>query len=218
MHGHDERMLIIDGHPEPDSLTAALAASYQRGAGGTLLCLRDLRFDPILRREQALEPDLAEARALISASDHVAWLFPTWWAGPPALLKAFIERAFTPGYAYQHVAGQALHQRLLRGRSARMVTTMDAPWWWYSAVYQRALHAAFVNATLRYVGFSVRSTTLYGVRGRTRAQLSSAIERLRVVGERDAMAVASRRSNRPARPRLPSAAADRTRPPSTSPY
>ncbi len=179
-------MLIVDGHPEPDSLSAALAAAYREGAGGRLLALRDLQFDPILRRHgQDLEPDLIEARAQIRAAEHVAWFFPTWWAGPPALVKGFIDRTFTPGWAYRYEPGRALPRRLLAGRSARVVTTMDAPWWWYSAIHTRALHAAFVNATLRYVGFSVSTSTLYGVRNRTRAQLRVRIAAMHTLGERD---------------------------------
>lgn len=205
-------MLIIDGHPEPESLSAALAAAYCGGAGGRLLALRDLRFDPILRRSgQPLEPDLEQARAAIRAADHVAWFFPTWWGGPPALVKGFVDRTFTPGWAYKFEPGRLLQRRLLRGRSARVVTTMDAPFWWYSTIYARALHAAFVNATLRFVGFSVSTTTLYGVRTRSHAQLSASIERMRVTGERDARAVASRRSSYPALPRSGASAEGRTR-------
>lgn len=204
-------MLIVDGHPEADSLSAALAAAYCEGAGGRLLALRDLRFDPILRRHgQALEPDLLEARALIEAADHVAWFFPTWWAGPPALVKGFVDRTFLPGWAYAYEPGALLHKRLLRGRSARVVTTMDAPWWWYSAVYARALHAAFVNATLRYVGFSVSSSTLYGVRSRSREQLAHAVERMHALGTRDARGAASRLASRRSRLPSPSRAAGRT--------
>jgi NAD(P)H dehydrogenase (quinone) len=197
-------MLILDGHPEQDSLSAALATAYCDGAGGRLLALRDLRFDPILRRHgQALEPDLTEARRLIEASAHVAWFFPTWWAGPPALVKGFVDRTFLPGWAYEHAPGKLLHRRLLHGRSARVVTTMDAPWWWYSAVYARALHAAFVNGTLRYVGFSVSSTTLYGVREKTRARLEREVEYMRTLGARDASATegASRLASRRSLPR-----------------
>jgi NAD(P)H dehydrogenase (quinone) len=186
-------LLIIDGHPDRGTLTAALASAYRQGAAGAdtrVLELASLRFDPILRRGgQPLEPDLLEARAALLAARHVAWFFPTWWAGPPALVKGFIDRTFTPGFAYRQVPGRALHERLLRGRSARLVTTMDAPWWWYSAMYQRALHAAFSNATLRFVGFSVRSTTLYGVRTQSRAQLTRALERMEAIGARDAAAL-----------------------------
>lgn len=183
-----EDILIVQGHPESESLTSALATAYQRGSGGRLLSLCSLRFDPILRRsDQALEPDLEHAREAIVRAKHIAWFFPTWWSAPPALVKGFIDRVFTPGFAYRYVEGRALHERLLLGRSARFVTTMDAPWWWYRAVYHRSLHASFVNGTLRYVGFGpVHTNTLHGVRTMSCEQRSAAIARMEAVGSTDA--------------------------------
>ncbi|MGK3963877.1 hypothetical protein WMF38_06825 [Sorangium sp. So ce118] len=57
---------------------------------------------------------------------------------------------------------------LLAGRSARVVTTMDSPSWWYRFWHRRSVHASFVNATLRFVGFGpVRETTYFNQNTRT---------------------------------------------------
>lgn len=116
--GQAEAMhLIVLGHPAPTSLSDALGSAYERGlkkAGCEVevLTLRDLSFDPNLRSgfsgEQILEPDLQLAQESILRAVHVAWFFPTWWAGPPALVKAFIDRAFLPGYAFSYKTGRAL--------------------------------------------------------------------------------------------------------------
>lgn len=189
--------LVVFGHPTAESLSDALAEAYSEGLqrGGAAveqLKLRELSFDPSLRQgfsqRQALEPDLLRAQQLIERASHVAWFFPTWWAGPPALVKGFIDRTFLPGWAFAYRgSGNGLPDALLRGRSARLVTTMDSPNFWYQLWHRGSLHASFVNATLRYVGFGpVATTTLYGQRARTAEQRAAWVARLGREGEADA--------------------------------
>lgn len=190
--------LIILGHPAPTSLSDALGSAYEKGlkkAGCTVevLTLRDLVFDPHLRAgfsgKQSLEPDLKLAQDAILRASHVAWFFPTWWAGPPALVKAFIDRAFLPGYAFSYSKGHALPETLLKGRSARVVTTMDSPNFWYQLWHRSSLHASFVNATLKFVGFGpVRSNTLYRQKDLRVDERERFLRKMESVGEADAQA------------------------------
>lgn len=185
-------ILLIHGHPSETSLSRALAASYARGAaraGATIeeLDLTRLAFDPQLGpdlgKNQDLEPDLLHARRRIEAAGHVVWFFPTWWAGPPGVVKGFVDRTFLPGWAFRYrSSGNALPDALLRGRSARIVTTMDSPGFWYRLWHQSSIHGAFERAFLRYVGFSpVKTTVFYAVRTSTpklRARWLDQVERL----------------------------------------
>lgn len=177
-------ILVIDGHPSEHSFGHALADAYARGASqhATVerLALRDLSFDLNLRsghsREQPLEPSLVSARAMIERASHVAWLFPYWWGGPPALVKGFVDRVFLPGWAFKYRADHGLPDRLLTGRSARLLVTMDSPWWWYALAYKRSIHGSFANATLAFVGFSpVKTRVIYKVRELTEAQRTKVI-------------------------------------------
>ncbi|WP_437956835.1 NAD(P)H-dependent oxidoreductase [Sorangium sp. So ce119] len=188
--------LIIQGHPAPDSLSDSLARAYAIGLerGGARvehLALRSLSFDPHLRAgfsgRQELEPDLLQARTAIERSTHVAWFFPTWWAGPPALIKGFIDRTFLPGWSFAYRKRSPLPDGLLAGRSARVVTTMDSPSWWYRFWHRRSVHASFVNATLRFVGFGpVRETTYFNQNTRTPVQRETWLREMERIGERDA--------------------------------
>jgi putative NADPH-quinone reductase len=188
-------ILIILGHPAPHSLSDSLGHAYALGlrtAGVPveILVLRDLDFQPNLRAgfsgEQLLEPDLRNAQLAIERAEHVAWFFPTWWAGPPALVKAFIDRAFLPGWAFDYQKNKALPLTRLGGRSARLVTTMDSPSFWYWLWHWRALHASFVNATLRFVGIGpVWTTTFYGQRSQDSVRRAAFIDKMSRLGERD---------------------------------
>jgi NAD(P)H dehydrogenase (quinone) len=187
--------LVILGHPSPQSFSDALAEAYVRGlresgAIAELLSLRDLTFDPHLRAgfsgRQPLEGDLRVAQDKLASASHVAWFFPTWWGAPPALVKGFIDRAFLPGFAFKNRPGNGLPETLLKGRSSRVVTTMDSPSFWYQLWHRASLHGSFVNATLRYVGFGpVQATTIYRLRELSAEQRGKWLVRLEELGKRD---------------------------------
>lgn len=190
------RILVIEAHPTAGSYGQALAEAYAEGArsGGAevdRLVLGELEFDPVLwgghRGEQALEPDLVAAQRAIEQADHLVFEFPVWWGNLPALLKGFIDRTFLPGWAFRNVEGQALPDGLLAGRTARLLATMDSPWWWYWFKHGRAAHRAMGAATLNYVGIrSVSETTVYGLRTLSAETRSRWLEVARAAGVSDA--------------------------------
>lgn len=193
-------VLAILGHPNPDSLNAALWRTYveaarAEGAQVTAIALSDLDFDPILRAgyggTQPLEPDLLKLQAAIEACDHLVLFFPVWWAGPPALLKGAFDRVLLPGWAYRYEG--AVPIKLLKGRTARVVTTMDAPSWYYRWAYRRAAHRAVVQATLHFVGFSpVQETTYYIVRDRVKSHAERWFKELAASATKDVRAISKK--------------------------
>lgn len=123
--------LVIDGHPNPDSLTSAIARSYATGHGDArLLALRDLDFDPHLRfgyrKRIPVEPDLQDARDALHAADRIVIVTPMWWASVPALLKGFFDRALLPQHEYR-TSPAGFPQGLLAGRTGRMFLLADTP-------------------------------------------------------------------------------------------
>lgn len=132
------RILIIDGHPDPKGshFVHELADFYKQGAkegGHTVRLLRvgALRF-PLLKSSKAYvsgktPASIAAAQKSILWADHVVVLYPLWLGTMPAMLKGFFEQALRPGFAFaERGAGQHPH-RLLRGRSARIVVTRGMP-------------------------------------------------------------------------------------------
>ncbi|PPF76687.1 NAD(P)H-dependent oxidoreductase [Pseudoclavibacter sp. Z016] len=122
--------LVIDGHPNPDSLCAALAARYADAHGDAqVLAVRDLVFDQNLRRgytrRQELEPDLQQAWSAIQDAARIVIVTPVWWGSVPSLLQGFFDRLLLPRMAYD--ASGPLPKGLLKGRSARIILTADSP-------------------------------------------------------------------------------------------
>jgi NAD(P)H dehydrogenase (quinone) len=188
-------ILLINGHPNPHSFSAALSAAYEESARSQVqverLDLRELSFDLVLRhgyaQPQPLEPDLVRAAEAITRASHVVWFFPCWWNAPPALVKGFIDRVFTPGYAFRYHDRGQLPEKLLRGRSARLVTSMDSPRLWQWLVNGSALETSFTRSTLRFVGFSpVRRNVYYSAHAMDARARERALEDMRNAATRDA--------------------------------
>lgn len=186
---------LLTAHPLSDSFNAALADAWQRGAeraGATVrrFDVTRLQFDPVLRQAhegpQPDEPDLARVRAAFEESAHVTWVFPTWWVGLPAAMKALVDRLLLPRWSFRYEAGRALPRGLLAGRSTRYVTTMDSPGFWYRLVQHDALAGSFGRGTLRFVGFKpVERTLLFDVRHMTAPAREKWLRRLEGEGTRD---------------------------------
>jgi 1,4-dihydroxy-2-naphthoate octaprenyltransferase len=154
-------VLIILGHPRTNSLCGALADSYGEGAraAGTevrRLDLATLDFDPhvhtISPNQQTFEDDIRKARELILWAEHLVFVYPTWWGTMPALLKGFLDRVLTPGFAFKTSEGGTGYQGLLGGRSAQLITTMDTPPLIHRLVYRQPGRNAMARATLGFCG------------------------------------------------------------------
>ena len=57
--------------------------------------------------------------------DHLVFSFPIWWSAEPAILKGFLDRTLTPGFAYRYIGAKS--QGLLEGKTAALIVTSRAP-------------------------------------------------------------------------------------------
>ena len=134
-----KKILVIRAHTREDSFCNALTEQYTAGAKKTgneikIIDLRKLDLEGFLKNghnpSPEMTPDLQNAQQLISWADHLTFTYPTWWATPPAILKLFIERVIEPGFAYKYLESKGSipkWDKLLTGRSARVLSTMDSP-------------------------------------------------------------------------------------------
>lgn len=196
------KVLVILGHPNHASLCGALAEAYVGGArqGGQevrILRLGDLDFDlnyPTRPQDApGDEPDLAEARAQFVWAEHLVFVYPNWWGTMPALLKGFIDRIFTPGFAFR-LHDDGTWDRLLKGKSAQLITTMDTPGWVYRGIYGQPGINALRRATLQFCGVSPVRVLRFGtVFNSTAPQRGHWIEKARAAGRALARGVPDRR-------------------------
>lgn len=166
-----KKILVILGHSMADSLCGAISDRYVSAAQAAghdvqLLQLGQLKFDPVLhqgyRQIQTLEPDLIQAQNLITWADHITLVYPVWWGGAPALLKGFIDRVFVPGFAFKFHPQSAFQEKLLRGRTAHLLVTMDTPPWYYRLAYRLPVLGAMRMATLSFCGIKTIRSAVFG--------------------------------------------------------
>ena len=164
-------VLVILGHGSNSSFSAAVAETYAKAAeaaGHTVRVLRlaDLQFDALLHgsnpHHQALEPDLLAAQENIVWAQHIAWVFPVWWGGVPALLKGFFDRAFVSGWAFKFNTGSPFPVPLLKGRTAQLLVPMDTPPWYYAWVYCMPAIHQMRKTTLAFCGIRPTKTLMLG--------------------------------------------------------
>lgn len=168
----EKKILLINGHPDKQSFNYALCEAYKRGAMESNeeikeICIADLAFDPNLkygyRLRTNLEPDLVEAWEKIKWADHLVWIHPVWWGGMPALSKGFIDRLFLPGMAFEYRPGSIFWDKLLKNKTARIITTLDQPGWYYRLVYARPSVNQLKKSTLKFCGISPVFVTYVGI-------------------------------------------------------
>lgn len=153
--------LILDGHPDGGRLVTSLLDSYAAalpaGTQLTRFAVRDLAFDPNLRAgysaDQPWEPDLQALAAAVDACDHLVVAFPLWWGAEPAQLKGLLDRLLLPGWAFRYHKGDPMWDRLLAGRSADLIVTMDTPPWYLRLAYGDAVIKRWSRQVLGFVGF-----------------------------------------------------------------
>ncbi|AOZ92167.1 NAD(P)H-dependent oxidoreductase [Paenibacillus crassostreae] len=186
------KIVVIIGHPHGDSYCAALATAYiqaatKSGASVRVIDLSTIQFDPNLRygyhQRMELEEDLIIAREAITWADHLVFVYPTWWGTMPAILKGFIDRTFLPGFAFKYRPNSMLWDKLLKGKSAHLIVTMDTPSWYNRFVYKQAGHRVMKRATLQFCGVNpVRVTDIGPVKSLSNEQRQKWITRIEKLG------------------------------------
>lgn len=187
-----ERILIIDGHPDPDRRRYghALAETYAEGARATgkhvrLIAIADSDV-PMLRTAAAFAapPDDAvvlRAREDLLWCDHLVLVFPLWLGGAPSLLRAFLEQAARGGFMAD-TGGTGIRPRL-KGRSGRVIVTMGMPALIYRLMFHEHGVSNIIQGVLGFAGIGPIRHTLFGaVEAVKPVELARRLDRVRALG------------------------------------
>lgn len=188
-----KHLLIINGHPDKQSYNYALSEAYKTGAQETnatisQINISDLNFNPNLqfgyRQRTELEPDLIDAIEKIKNANHIVWVFPMWWYGYPAIMKGFVDRTFLPGIAFEPIEGKPLPKKLLKGKTARIIITADAPRWYDYLFMKSPAINQFKKGTLEFCGIKpVKLTYIAPVKNSSLDWREKWLEKIAVLGE-----------------------------------
>ena len=167
--------LIVTSHPNPDALTHAVARCIAEGitsAGtGATAELADLSaegFDPRFnqddmkghQREASFPADVLAEQARLERADALVLVFPVYWWSMPALMKGWIDRVFSNGWAYDASSGRGVLKKLghlpihlvgLGGADERT---------WHKRGYTDAMKIQIETGIFDYCGAPVLSSTV----------------------------------------------------------
>jgi putative NADPH-quinone reductase len=107
--------LLVVAHPCDDSYCRALADAAERGlvAGGHTvdrIDLYEVGFRTAMSRAERLayetddpisDPQVADHAQRLLAAETLVFVYPTWWAGLPAIVKGWLERVLVPGVGFR---------------------------------------------------------------------------------------------------------------------
>lgn len=188
-----KNILIINGHPNKNSLNFALAESYKKGAlesGANVLEINicDLKFNPNLEfgyeKRMDLEIDLIESLEKIKKANHIVWVHPVWWGGFPAIMKGFIDRVFLPTIAFRYRDNSIWWDKLLVGKTSRIITTLDQPSWTYRFLFARPSINQLKKCILEFCGISpVRVTYVENVKTLNNTKITKYLEKINKLGK-----------------------------------
>jgi NAD(P)H dehydrogenase (quinone) len=150
-------VFIVYAHPEKRSFNSAMkdlavAALTEQGHQVVVSDLYDMHFwagagqgDFIAQSAEPLNlqasqltalktagfaPEIAAEIEKLRACNLLILHFPLWWFSMPAIMKGWIDRVFTYGFAYGVMGGPSTN---LAGRKALVVTTTGGPAATYTA-------------------------------------------------------------------------------------
>jgi NAD(P)H dehydrogenase (quinone) len=192
--GLSMKFLVLYAHPVADSFGAAVHrrvvdALTQNGHEIDDCDLYAENFCPAMSADERRNYHDSSANTSTVLTDierlcraeGVVFVFPTWWYGPPAILKGYIDRVWVPGVAFELRNGRT-RPLLQHIRRFAVVTTYGSPWWLNKFVARDPNRHAFMHG-IRYLvarRAATRWLALYGLDYASGAKRHRFLERVGV--------------------------------------
>ncbi|MBD5798021.1 NAD(P)H dehydrogenase [Bacillus pseudomycoides] len=126
--------LIVYAHPNPQSFNHAILETVkdeleEKGHEVRVRDLYELNFNPVLAASDFVSfsqgntpADIKEEQEHITWADNITFIYPVSWAGLPAILKGYVDRVFSHGFAYAY--GENGIETLLSSKKRLLLSTM----------------------------------------------------------------------------------------------
>lgn len=165
--------LIIYAHPNQDSLNSyfkqQVVGKLEKGNHEVVVRdLYDLNFDPVLSMDDIIgqmkgtvKAKIKEEQGHISWAETITFIYPIWWTGLPAIMKGYIDRVMSYGFAYCY--DQGIQKGLLAGKEAIVINTHGKS----NAEYQeigmdKALSLTSDKGVYTYCGLEIKEHFFFG--------------------------------------------------------
>lgn len=147
--------------------------------------LYEMHFQPVftaldMKRIEHRNPssDIEEEQSLITESDVLIMMYPVWWWSPPAILKGYLDRVFTDGFAFRYEEDGPVG--LLQNKRAFVfTTTRESAKEMQEKGFDLVVRKQIVEGTLEMIGYQVEYHNFAGVTSideESRAQMLRLVE------------------------------------------
>lgn len=157
--------LIIYANYKEDSFTAAirdtLSDIFHRNKNDVVVRdLYEIKFNPVLSKndlesidKEIFPVDIMREQKFIIWADLICFVYPIWWSGMPAILKGYIERVFTPGFAFDYESG--LPRPLLTGKKLMLFNTTGSKKIFQDQKRKDALNVITEDCIFKFCGMDI---------------------------------------------------------------
>ena len=133
------KVLVVYAHPHPASFNHAILDAVLEGLSeadheSDVIDLYEMGFDPCLKVEDFVKirsgsnsDDVLLHQSRLSKADAIVFIHPNWWGSPPAILKGWIDRVFSMGYAYKADQETGAMIGLLHAKKSLILSTCGSP-------------------------------------------------------------------------------------------
>jgi NAD(P)H dehydrogenase (quinone) len=159
--------LIIYAHPNPASLNHFFKETVLQSLKNSEqeVVVRDLNaihFNPVLSLEDMqgqrmgkVADDVKTEQDFITWADQIIFIYPIWWTGMPAIIKGYIDRVFSYGFAYRY--DQGIQKGLLTGKSTIIINSHGKSNAEYEAIgMDKALALTSDIGIFNYCGLAIK--------------------------------------------------------------
>ncbi|WP_154944964.1 NAD(P)H-dependent oxidoreductase [Klebsiella grimontii] len=167
--------LIVVSHPLNTSLTHSVAAAIAQGVAESgshhsaeIADLTREGFSPVFaepdiaafRQTGATPSDAIAKQARIDNADALVLVFPIYWWSMPGLLKGWIDRVFSNGWAYEETADGNVVKKLGRLRVHLVALGAASQQTYDKHGFTDAFNAQIVHGIFDYCGATVASSQM----------------------------------------------------------
>lgn len=167
--------LIVVSHPLNTSLTHSVAAAIAQGVAESgshhsaeIADLTREGFSPVFaepdiaafRQTGATPSDAIAEQARIDNADALVLVFPIYWWSMPGLLKGWIDRVFSNGWAYEETADGNVVKKLGRLRVHLVALGAASQQTYDKHGFTDAFNAQIVHGIFDYCGATVANSQM----------------------------------------------------------
>jgi NAD(P)H dehydrogenase (quinone) len=169
------KVLVVYAHPNPKSFNHAILEAFtkglmEKGHEYEIVDLYQTKFDSNTKTEDLVQfrggqmpKEVLDQQNKVSSADSLVFIFPRWDWTYPAILKGWIQRVFSYGFAYK-ISDKGVESLLKHNKALLINTTGGTEEFYKTSGLQNAFEKIYEATLKNYSGITnVTDVTFYAI-------------------------------------------------------